>query len=371
MNPTAFRRVRAMIVKELWALLRDPRGRITLIAPPLLELVLFGYAATLEVKNVTLGIYDRDRGVYSQELINRFAGSPNVGDLRLLASPEEVRAAIDGRKVIVVVVFEPGFSRDVAAGRPTSLGAIYDGRSSNAAQIVNSYLSRIVGALGVELKSRAQATAGATLVSNWFNPNLDYMWFSMPSLIVTIAALSVLSVTAQSIARERELGTYDQLMVSPLRIWEILAGKIVPALALGLFNATLYLILIPLVFHVPFRGSVPLFYVALIPYLIALIGLGLFISTIAKTQQQAFLGMFLSAIPLILLSGYTSPVDNMPPWLQTVAAINPLKYFITIVDGLFLKGMPAVDVFSNLWPLLIIATITLTSAAIFFRSRTE
>lgn len=371
MSAGAFRRVRAMIVKEFWALLRDPRGRVTLIAPPLLELVLFGYAATLEVKNFTLGIYDRDRGVYSRELIERFAGSPNIRDLLPLESPAEVRAAIDQRRVIAVVAFNSGFSRDVAANRPASIQATYDGRRSNAAQIVDGYLRTIIAGFSAELKPDSRPAGGATIVSNWFNPNLTYLWFAMPSLIVTIAALSVLSVTTQSIARERELGTYDQLMVTPLRTWEILTGKIVPAIAIGLFNATLYLVLIPLVFGVPFLGSVLLFYIALFLYLAALIGLGLFISTIARTQQQAFLGMFLSAIPLILLSGYTSPVDNMPPWLQVVAAIDPLKYFITIVDGLFLKGMPAVDVFSNLWPLLIITTVTLAGAAIFFRSRAE
>jgi ABC-2 type transport system permease protein len=193
----------------------------------------------------------------------------------------------------------------------------------------------------------------------------------MPALIVTIAALSVLSVTSQSVARERELGTFDQLLVSPLRTYEILAGKVTPALMLGTFNATVYLMLIPLAFGVPFHGSILVFYLALFLYLIALIGAGLLVSILAQTQQQAFLGMFQSVIPLILLSGYSAPVDNMPRWLQLVAEADPLKHFLIITEGLFLKGMPFSDVLSNLWPLLVIAAVTLTSSTLLFRSKFE
>lgn len=364
-------RLQAMIVKELWALLRDPRGRITLIVPPIMQLFLFGFAATLEVKNVTLGIYDRDRGGYSQEIVNRIAGSPNVIRLVSLDSPEAVADAIDNRKVIAVVAFDQGFSRDVAAGRPATVQAVFDGRRSNAAQIVNGYLNTIVGGFGAELKPVSRSGGGQTVVANWFNPNLDYLWFTMPSLIVTIGALSVLSVTSQSIARERELGSFDQLMVSPFRTWEILAGKVVPALLLGLFNATVYLVLIPLAFGVPFRGEVLVFYGALLCYLTALIGAGLLISILAQTQQQAFLGMFLAVIPLVLLSGFASPVDNMPLWLQWVAEVDPLKHFLVIAEGLFLKGMPASDVAANARPLLVIATVTLVGSTLFFRARME
>jgi ABC-2 type transport system permease protein len=369
-----WRRVVAMTVKELWALLRDPRARITLILPPILQLFIFGFAATLEVKNITLGVYDRDGGAYGRELIQRLAGSPNVKRLVPLGSAAEVKDALDNGKVIGVIALDERFSRDIAAGRPASVQAVYDGRKSNAAQIVNSYVGTIVAAFSAEARPSTMPRAtggGATQVINWFNPNLDYMWFTMPSLIVTLAALSVLSVTGQSIAREREMGTYDQLMVSPMRTWEILVAKILPAVLLGAFNATVFLILIPLVFHVPFRGSVGLFYLALFFYLFALVGVGLFISTVARTQQQAFLGVFLSVIPLILLSGFTSPVDNMPPWLRVVAQIDPLKHFLIIIEGLFLKGMGAADVLAHVWPLALIAAATLTGSAIFFRARME
>ena len=180
-----------------------------------------------------------------------------------------------------------------------------------------------------------------------------------------------MSVVAQSVARERELGTFDQLMVSPLRVSEILMGKMTPPLIIGLFNASLYLLVIPTVFGVPLTGSVLIFYVALIFYLLALIGVGMFVSTLSQTQQQAFLGMFLVTVPAILLSGFASPVDNMPRWLQILAEANPPKHFLIIVEGIFLKAMPAAEVLKHTWPLAMIAAVTLSASALLFRSRME
>jgi ABC-2 type transport system permease protein len=335
-----------------------------------MQLILFGFASTLEVKNFNLGIYDQDRGAWSREVIDSAAGSRNVGRLVRLDSPAAVARAINNRDVIAVMIFDASFSRDVAAHRPAQVQVVYDGRRSNAAQIVSGYLGQIVASVGAEVTATAQPVAGS-VVTNWFNPNLDYLWFTMPALIVTIAALSVLSVTSQSVARERELGTFDQLLVSPMRTAEILAGKVTPALLLGTFNASVYMLLIPTVFGVPFVGSVVMFYLALFAYLIALIGIGLLVSILARTQQQAFLGMFLSVIPLIMLSGYAAPVDNMPRWLQVITQANPLAHFLVITEGLFLKGMPPGDVLTDLWPLLIIAAVTLTGSALFFRAKLE
>lgn len=371
MSGAAWVRVRAMIRKEFLAVLRDRRSRITLILPPILQLVLFGFATTLEVRNVTLGVYDRDHGAWSQEIVDRLAGSPNVRRLVRLDSPRAVEQAINDRVVIAVVSFDQTFSADITAGRPAVVQAILDGRRSNASQIVGGYLDEIVAAVGATVKASPIQVSGSSVVTNWFNPNLDYLWFTMPGLVVLIAAISVLSVTAQSIARERELGTFDQLLVSPLRVHEILIGKVAPALALGVFNASLYAMLIPFAFKVPFAGSVLLFYLALVCYLTALIGIGLLLSILSQTQQQAFLGMFLSTVPLIMISGYAAPVDNMPGWLQVIAQGDPLKHFLVIAEGVFLKNMPAGEVLANTWPLILIAAVTLAGSALFFRSRLE
>lgn len=364
-------RLLAMIRKELLAVLRDPRARITLIAPPLIQLILFSAAATLEVKNIDLGVYDRSGGAAASEFVNQLAGSPEVHSLVRLSSPVALQRAIDDQRIIAAIKFDAQFDRDVAAGRTGTVDVILDGRRSNAAQIVAGYLDRIAASSGLALRPTATQGGGQSIATNWFNPNLDYLWFIMPALVVTICGISALSVTVQSVARERELGTFDQLMVSPMRLHEILIGKMAPPFLIGLFNATLYLIVIPIFYGVPFRGSILLFYLAAALFLLALIGIGMVVSAMVKTQQQAFLGMFLVTVPITLLSGFASPVDNMPGWLRAIAEINPQKHFLVISEGLFLKGMPAVDVLANSWPLVLIATVTLTAATVQFRSRVE
>jgi ABC-2 type transport system permease protein len=363
------RRLMAMIVKESWALLRDPKSRIVLVLPPLLQLFIFTYATTLEVKNVDIGVLDRSGGVHSNELISRISGSPNFRELRRLRSPDELREAIDDQEVIAALIIEQDFDRMVDRKGTATIGVVLDGRRSNAAQIVSGYLSRIVAGLGADLMPRAEP--GGPVVTNWYNPSLDYIWFTLPSLVAIIVSVAGLAITSQSVARERELGTFDQLMVSPLRVHEILIGKMIPPLLVGLFNGSLYLVVAPLIFGVPFTGSLALFYISLITYLLALIGVGMFVSSASQTQQQAFLGSFLVTVPIILLSGYASPIENMPGWLQTITYGNPARYFLVIVQGLFLKAMPATAVFSQLWPLLLIACVTLAASAWLFRARME
>lgn len=365
-------RLVAIIVKELWAVLRDPRSRISLIVPPMIQLMIFGFASTLEVKNVTIGVLNRDGGQWSHEIIERLAGSPNVKRIVPLASDEALVQAINRQQVIAALRFDSHFSADVSAGRGAVLGAVFDGRKSNAAQIVGGYVDRIVAGVAADIHvARPPPTPGSSNVSYWFNANLDYLWFTIPSLVVIISLVSSTSVVSQSVAREKELGTFDQLMVSPFRVWEILAGKMVPPVLIGMANATLYLVVNPIVFGVPFRGSLLLFYPSLIVFLLAMTGIGMLVSVIANTQQQAFLGMFALTVPVFLLSGYAAPIDNIPAFLQVVAEANPAKHFLIVTEGLFLKAMPAADVFANTWPMLVIAAVTIGAASYLFRSRLE
>jgi len=365
------RRLRAMIVKEIWAVLRDPKSRIVLVLPPLLQLFIFAFATTLDVRNAEVAVLDRSGGAHAVELIQRIEGSPNVAHVRRLGSEAALAEAIDGQTALAALVIPEGFDRDVAAGRPATAGVVLDGRRSNAAQILAGYLQQIAVGYGAELKPQALAAAGASQVTNWYNPDLDYIWFTLPSLIAIIVSVAGLAITSQTVARERELGTFDQLMVSPLRVHEILLGKVVPPLLVGTLNGTIYMIAARLVFGVPFTGSLFLFYPALFVYMLALIGVGMLVSAASQTQQQAFLGSFLATTPLILLSGYASPIDNMPGWLQVVTYADPARYFLVIVQGLFLKAMPASAVFGQLWPLALIACVTLTAAAWLFRARME
>ena len=218
---------------------------------------------------------------------------------------------------------------------------------------------------------RSASAAIDIVPRNWFNPNLIYQWFMVPNLIASIALLIGLIVTALSIARERELGTLDQLLVSPLRTSEILLGKLTPPMFIGLFNITLYILAAVFFFEVPLRGSLLFLYGGAIFYLAAVVGVGLFISAMAMTQQQAILGAFLFIVPAMLLSGFATPIENMPAWLQPVTLVNPLRYFLVIVNGVFLRDLPIGEVVKNTVPLALIAVGTLSAAAWLFRRRLE
>ncbi|MEH6756689.1 MAG: ABC transporter permease [Parasphingorhabdus sp.] len=371
----AWARMRALVIKEFLAMLRDKKGRVTLIAPPVLQLVLFSFASTLAVENADIVYLDRDGGAATAEIIQRIQGSPNFRSVTRVNSEKAVEHAIDEQDAIAGIHFPQGFSSDLKAGKPAPLQIVYDGRRSNASQIVNVYLGQIAASANTALAATKQdnhrTTPSEIVTSNAFNPNLEYMWFVLPSLLAMISALSTLSVTAQSIARERELGTFDQLMVTPLRVHEILVGKSIPPFLVGLFNSTIFVIAAVFFFDVPFRGSLVLLYGAVVFFLLSIIGVGLFISSLSKTQQQAFLGMFIFMTPAVLLSGYASPIDNIPFWLEQISLANPIRHFIVIVQGVFLKAMPLMQVLANTVPLIIISAFTLSAAAWLFRHRME
>ncbi len=366
-------RLKALIVKELLAVLRDPKGRAIVIIPPLVQLFVFSYAATLEVKNVDIAVLNRDSGQWSEELLHRIDGAPRFRSITRVESPAALRDAIDQQRVIAAVEIDPTFSRDIAAGSPADIQVILDGRKSNASQIVAGYLNQIVAGLAADTQAgrRPVSPAIGVVARNWFNPNLTVLWAMVPNLIGSIAMLIGAVVTALSIARERELGTFDQLMVSPLRNHEILIGKLIPPMLIGLFHITIFILATVFIFGVPLRGSLLLLYGSAIFYLLAVVGVGLFISAMSMTQQQAILGAFLVMVPAIALSGFATPIANMPSWLQPITLVDPLRYFLVIVKGIFLKDLPFREVLANTIPLGLIAICTLSAAAWLFRRRLE
>lgn len=367
-------RLIALIIKELWVVLRDPKGRIVILVPPLLQLVVFSFAATLEVKNVDLAVLNQDLGSGGYELVQRLQGSPTFRQMVRVEDPGALRRAVDTEQVLAAIQIGPTFSRDLAGGRPPEVQVILDGRRSNASQIVSGYLGQIIGRFVAE-RAHPTLAPGPAQVSvvarNWFNPNLEYTWFTVPGLIAIIASVVGIVVTALSVARERELGTFDQLMVSPLRTHEVLIGKLLPPMLIGVVHVTLYIGAAVFLFHVPLRGSLSLLYLGAILFLAAVVGVGLFISSLCATQQQAILGGFLFIAPAVLLSGFATPIENMPGWLQAITLINPLRYFLVIARGVFLKGLPAAEVLRNALPLLLIAGVTLSASAWLFRRRME
>ena len=366
-------RIGYLIVKELLAVWRDPKSRFLLLAPPLIEMLIFANAATQEVKNVSIAVFNQDLGVYARDLVARFEGSPNFREVRHLQGEQEIASVIDSRGALMVVQIGEDFSRQVVAGRPARVQLILDGRRSNAAQILASYAEQIVNQYNVELAQvhPAPPPASTVMARIWFNPNMDAAWSTVPSLVVVLSALGGLMVTALSVARERELGTFEQLLVSPLSPGEIVIGKSIPAFFIGMAEGTVMVVAAVFIFRVPLSGSLVLLYAGMAAFLLAVIGVGLFVSSLAKTQQQAILGAFSCMVPMTLLSGFASPIENMPDWMQSLTLANPYRYFIVIVKGVFLKSLPLGDVLSNLWPLALIAAVTLSASTRLFRRRAE
>ena len=354
----------AQIVKELLSYLRDPRSRAILFGPPIMQLLIFSYAVTLDVDNVRIAVLNEDAGSASSELIQNLGAASFVHGLVRVDSPAELAMAIDQREVIAALHIPSDFSRRLTRGEPAVAQVLLDGRRANAAQITLSYLNAVAAETGAALSETAAGSAPWVETRHWFNPNLIYRWFVVPSLSGILAMMISLLVTALSIARERELGTFDQLLVSPARPIEIIVGKTVPAVIIGSFLGTVMVAAGIFVFRIPFTGSVLWLAAGLVLFIVSMVGIGLTISSICNTQQQAILGTFTVAVPLVLISGFATPVENMPDWLQVIAAASPLKYYLVIVRGSFLKTLPASDVLANMWPMALIAIITFWSAVV-------
>jgi ABC-2 type transport system permease protein len=367
------RRILTLIYKEFLAVWRDKKSRTVLIVPPILQLFIFAFAATLDVKNVPIGILNRDNGEHSIELIQRFMGSPFFSSIIFLKSVDEITPFIDLQRGAMVVSIDEQFSRRLNAKQRTDVQLILDGRRSNTAQIIAGYTSVLVDQFNQDIASRRKiAQQQARLFPrNWFNPNLLYYWYNVPSLVGVLTMLVGLVVTALSVARERELGTFDQLLVSPLQPIEILIGKTIPAIVIGTLEGSFIVFAGVFLFSIPFMGSFLLLYFSMIVFVSAIAGVGLFISSLSQTQQQAILGSFVFMSPAVLLSGFATPIENMPGWLQILTYANPLRYFLIISKGSFLKAMPADMVLNQVWPMAVIALFTLTGAALFFRRRLE
>ena len=248
---------------------------------------------------------------------------------------------------------------------------LLDGRRSNAAQILEGYVDALVDQYQSELSGLAKGERPVVVPRALFNPNLESSWYTVPSLTAILTMLVGLVVTGLSVARERELGTFEQLLVSPAKPGEIIVGKTVPGLLIGIGEGSSIMGFAHFVFGVPLTGSLPMLYLGMVVYLAAVIGVGLFISSIVATQQQAMLGAFTFVAPAILLSGFATPIANMPDWLQTVTLIDPARYFLVIIRGVFLKDMPAALVLDSIWPMGLIALFTLSAASWLFRRRLQ
>jgi ABC-2 type transport system permease protein len=365
------RRILALTVKELLELLRDKRSRFLLIIPPIVQLIVFSYAATFDLNDIALAIYDQDHSAASRELIARVAGSPHFHVVATVDHEGQIAPLIDHKDALMVLHVGERFSADLARGDTAAVQVILDGRNSNTAMLALNYTRSIVIEFNRDWADRyGQRGAPAILqMRAWFNPSLASRWFIVPGIVGLLTLMVTVVVTALSVAREREAGTFDQLLVTPLRPVEILIGKSLPGLLIGVFEGTVIILVAVTWFAIPLRGSLGALYLGLGLFLLSAIGLGLMISSFAVTQQQGMLGAFLFLVPAVILSGFATPIANMPRAVQLITYTDPLRYFMIVLRAIFLEGASYRLLVSQYWPMAVIGLISLTLAAWLFRRR--
>jgi ABC-2 type transport system permease protein len=415
----AILRIMALTRKELLAVLKDPRGRFTLFAPPVIQCLIFGYAASYDLTDIPYAVLDQDRSAASRELLFRLDGSGMFHRTAEVHRLADLKAAIDDRQALLAIQIDQEFERRLQNGMPAEIQVLADGRNSNTAGTAMGYVGAIVEAFNANWRaSHAAPSVSAPAASNsqnqsavpspssglsnqnpvavlpsppvsggvpqgtgtvargvqvtsraWFNPNLETRWNMIPALIGTLTMLQTLLLTAMSVAREREQGTFDQLLVTPFRPAEIMAGKAIPSMLIGMVQATAILLVAQLWFRIPFVGSFVTLYLGIALFLLAAVGIGLLVSSIAATMQQAMLYSFMVNMPFALLSGLTTPLSSMPEFLQRLTLINPLRYGIEIAHRVYLEGAGLHDLLPELWPLAAISLVTLPIASWMFRHR--
>jgi len=361
----------SLIIKEFIAILGDPRSRMVVLVPPVLQVLVFGYAATYDLNNIPYAVLNEDGGHASRELIARFDGSPSFERVATLQSSEEIDNLVDTTQALLVLHIGQNFSNDLSAGRSPVVQLIVDGRNSNTALIAANDAQSIVGSFAYELLgSVGRRGPDAVLVDRvWYNPNLLSRWFVVPGIVGLLTMVVTTMVTSLSIARERELGTLDQLLVTPMRSWEIILGKAIPPFIIGVLEAGFIVAVAVHWFHVPLRGNLLTLFIGIACFLLSAIGVGLAISSLARTMQQGLLGAFMFLVPSVILSGFATPIANMPHLVQQLTLINPLRYYLVVLRGVFLEGASLSSLSSQLWPMLVIGVFNLFAAQWLFRHR--
>ncbi len=352
--------------KELLALLKEPSTRFVLFAPALLQALLFGYGATYDLTHAPYAVLDQSRGAAAAELLARVDGTGVFKREAALNSSQQIAHAIDEDGVLLVLSIPADFDSRLAAGQQAPLQVILDGRNSSTASAAAAQVGAIVAAYNQSIGG-----AGAVSVQRraWYNPNLESRWNLMPALIAALSLIQTLLVAALSVSREREQGTFDQLLVTPLTPMQILIGKALPAILIGLVQSTIILLIIRFWFEIPMNGSPWLLYLGLLTFTGAAVGIGLSISALSVSMQQAMLYTFLLIMPMMLLSGLLTPVRNMPEALQIATYVNPLRFGIDLVRRVYLEGAGLREVAFDFVPMLAVAAVTLPLAAWLFRNR--
>ncbi len=364
-------RIWTMLVKEFIQVFRDPKMKPIIFVMPVIQLVIFGYAATTDVKNITTAIYDLDNSVLSRDIVARFAQSRYFTIIGNVYDDDTAREMIDRGRAQVVLRIDSGFSRRMLGGGSGVVQIIVDGTDSNAANIALTYTSKIVNQFSLEMLQQrldrqgvaARQPARVSIETRaWFNENLESRNFYVPGVMAILVMLTTLMLTSMAIVREKEIGTMEQIMVTPMKPSEFILGKSAPFVLIGFADVIIITLVGVLWFDVPIRGSIALLFACTALYLMTTIGAGLLISTISHTQQQAMMTTFFFGFPAILLSGFMFPIANMPAAVQYLTYANPLRYFLVIIRGIFLKGVGADILWPQMLGLLVLGIVTLTIA---------
>jgi ABC-2 type transport system permease protein len=349
-------RLKQLLIKEFIQTLRDKRTRVILIVPPLIQMLVFGYAATYEIYHVPTVVLDLDHSQESRELISRFTSSPYFDVQRELTDSRQLGDLIEQGKATVGLEIHAGFAQQLHKGQTAPVQVIVDATNSNTALIASGYISQI--ALGYAKETQTdrinriapQLMAAMPSVElaprPWYNPDLRSRWFFVPGIIGSLTVVLVITLTAFAVVREREIGTLEQIMVTPISPVEFILGKTLPFFLIGLFDVTLIAVAGSLWFQVPFRGHVYVLATGAVLFLLCMLSVGLLISTISSTQQQAMVTAFFFIMPSITFSGFGFPISTMPQWMQDLSYLNPLRYFLVVIRGTYLKGV-GMDI---LWP---------------------
>ena len=367
----ALLRIAGLVRKEFLAVLKDPSGRIILVMPVIVQSLLFGYAATYDLNQVDYALLDQSRSAASAALVARFDGSVAFRRAATLDNEAQIAGPIDTGRVLLVLHIGPRFAQQLAAGEDAPVQLIVDARNSTTAGAAAGAVSSIVAQFNDDWRRlHGGGPPPVTVVQRaWFNPNLTTRWNFLPGLIAALSMIQTLMLTALSVAREREQGTFDQLLVTPLSPSEIMLGKAVPPVLIGILQSTLVLAIARWWFQIPMAGSLVTLYTGLLFFTVASVGIGLSISAVSASMQQAMLYTFVLIMPMMLLSGLATPVSNMPAALQIATLANPLRFAIEIVQRVYLEGVGLATVWHGLIPLVLIAAVTLPLAAWLFRHR--
>lgn len=373
-----FDRILSILKKEFLQVLRDPRMKFTIFVSPLVQILVFGYAATMNLDHIPIAVYDLDNTRQSRDVIRAFEYSKYFVIKRYVHQEYFQRFVIDRFIVSAVLRFNRGFARDLTGNRSAQLQLILDGTDSNSASIILSYAGQIIQELNYNyLKERARVYLTRKDIfpmvdlrdRHWFNENLESRNYYLPGVIAMIVTIMSLLLTSMAIVREKEIGTMEQLIVSPISSWELILGKIIPFGIIALIQVGLITLLGTLWFKVPLRGNLILLFISSAIYLLTTLGIGLFISTLSSTQQEAMMSVFLFNFPAVLLSGFSYPIANMPTVVQYITYFDPLRYYLIIIRGIFLKGVGIRILWPQILALLVMGVAVITFSSLRFRKR--